>query len=99
MATDCDIGQLITRDPHFRDGKPCIAGTGVSVRRVIGLYQMGVSPEEIALDFGHISLAQVHAAITYYFANQQQMDKEIRAEEEEEERLYLEHRKSKDQRP
>ena len=98
MSTICDIGQLISRDPNFRDGKPCIAGTGVSVRRVVGLYQAGSSPEEIADDFGHLSLAQVHAAIAYYHANQEQMDREIRAEEEEEERLYQEHQRSKEQR-
>ena len=99
MATVCDIGQLISRDPQYREGKPCIAGTGVSVRRVVGLYQAGSSPEEIANDFGHLSLAQVHAAITYYHANQEQMDQEIRTEEEEEERLYQQHQRSKEQRP
>jgi len=99
MATVCDIGQLISRDPQYREGKPCIAGTGVSVRRVVGLYQAGSSPEEIANDFGHLSLAQVHAAITYYHANQEQMDQEIRTEEEEEERLYQQHQSSKEQRP
>ena len=97
MSTICDIGQLISRDPNFRDGKPCIAGTGVSVRRVVGLYQAGLSPEEIADDFGHLSLAQVHAAITYYHANQEQMDNEIRAEEEEEERLFQEHQRRKNE--
>ena len=97
MSTICDIGQLISRDPNYRDGKPCIAGTGVSVRRIVGLYQAGSSPEEIADDFGHLSLAQVHAAITYYHANQEQMDQEIRAEEKEEERLYQEHQRCRDQ--
>jgi uncharacterized protein (DUF433 family) len=95
MATVCDIGRLISCDPQFRDGKPCIAGTGVSVRRVVGLYQAGLSPEEIADEFGHLSLAQVHAAITYYHANQEQMEKDIRAEEEEEERLFEEHQRHK----
>jgi uncharacterized protein (DUF433 family) len=98
MATVCDIGQLISRDPNFRGGKPCIAGTGVSVRRVIGLYQAGETPEEIADDFGHLSLVQVHAAIAYYYANQKQMDQEIKAEEELEERLYQEHQRSREPR-
>ena len=97
MATVSDIGQLISIDPQFRGGRPCIAGTGVSVRRVVGLYQAGLSPEEIADEFGHLSLAQVHAAITYYHANQEQMDKDIRAEEEEEERLFEEHQRHKNE--
>ncbi len=100
MATICDIGQLISCDPLYRDGKPCIAGTGVSVRRIVGWYNMGLCPEEIADQYGHLSLAQVHAAITYYHANKEEMDREIRVEEEEERRLFEEHQKqrSKDQR-
>jgi len=31
---------------------------------------MGLIPEEIARKFGHLSLAQVHAALAYYHANQ-----------------------------
>lgn len=99
MATICDIGQLISCDPQFRDGKPCIAGTGVSVRRVVGWYKMGCTPEEIAVKYGHLSLAQVHAALTYYHANYEQMEREIRTEEDEEERLYQEHRRRKEQHP
>ena len=93
MATVCDIGQLISRDPQFRDGKPCIAGTGVSVRRIVGWYKQGLSPEEIADEYPHLSLAQVYAALAYYHANYEGMEKDIRAEEQEEERLLAEHRK------
>src|SRR3972149_5101583 len=97
MSTVCDIGQLISCDPQFRQGKPCIAGTGVSVRRIVGWYKMGLSPEEIADKYGHLSLAQVHAALTYYHANYEEMERDIQAEEEEEQRLYEEHQKGKDQ--
>jgi uncharacterized protein (DUF433 family) len=48
MATVTDIGTLITRSPGIRDGRPCVAGTGVSVLRIAGWYKMGLSPEEIA---------------------------------------------------
>ena len=87
MSTVCDIGQLISCDPQYRDGKPCIAGTGVSVRRIVGWYKSGVSPEEIADQYGHLSLAQVHAALAYYHANYEAMERDIRAEEEEEQQL------------
>ncbi len=85
-----DIGTLIERDPNFRGGRPCIAGTGMSVRRVVGLYKRGYSPEEIVRKYGHLNLAQIHAAIAYYYANQAEMDTEIAAEEAEEERLEKE---------
>ena len=69
-----DIGKLITRDPKLRGGRPCIAGTGVSVQRIVGWYQLGWSPEEITENYGHLSLAQVYAALTYYHANRAEID-------------------------
>ena len=81
MASVTDIGQLISRDPKIRGGRPCIAGTGVSVRRIVGWHKMGLCPEEIAVKFGHLSLAQVHAALAYYHANYEEIEEDIRLEE------------------
>ena len=97
MATMCNIGQLISCDPQYRGGRPCIAGTGVSVRRLIGWYKIGLSPEEIAEKYGHLSLAQVHAAIAFYHANYEEMERDMQQEEAEEQRLYEEHLKLRDQ--
>jgi len=41
---------------------------------------MGLIPEEIVRKFGHISLAQVHAALACYHANQAEIDADIEAE-------------------
>src|ERR1700683_2703169 len=61
MATVTEIGSLISRRPEIRGGRPCTAGTGVSVRRIAVWHNMGFIPEEIVRKFGHLSLAQVHA--------------------------------------
>jgi len=87
MAALTDIGVLITRAPGICGGRPHIAQTGVSVRRVAGWYKLGRSPEEIADQYGHISLAQVYAAIAYYHANRDTIDEELRNEEAEYDRL------------
>jgi uncharacterized protein (DUF433 family) len=63
MATGVEIGTLIERDRAIRGGRPKIAGTGLTVRRIVGWYKKGMSPEEIALEYPHLSLAQVHAAL------------------------------------
>ena len=75
-----DIGTLIETTPDIRGGRPCIAETGVSVRRVVQWYKKGQSPEEIADRIGHLSLAQVHAALAYYHANQEAIEKDLREE-------------------
>ena len=81
MPTAVDIGTLIESSPNIRKGRPCIAGTGVSVRRIAGWENLGLSPEEIAAKIEHLSLAQVHAALAYYYANRKEVDDDIAAEE------------------
>ncbi|MBL8229704.1 MAG: DUF433 domain-containing protein [Bryobacterales bacterium] len=44
MAVVTEIGSLISRDPEIRGGRPCIAGTGVSVRRIAVWHNMGPHP-------------------------------------------------------
>jgi uncharacterized protein (DUF433 family) len=81
MPQSVEIGTLIERDPAIRGGRPKIAGTGVTVRRIAGWYKMGMTPEEIALEYAHLTLAQVHAALAYYHANREEIEADIRAEE------------------
>ena len=77
MSTAVDIGTLIERSPEIRKGRPCIAGTGVSVRRIAGWHNLGLTPEEIAAKIEHLTLAQIHAALTYYHANRDEIDSDI----------------------
>ncbi len=95
MATVTDIGTLITQSPGICGGRPRIAGTGVSVLRVAGWYKMGRSAEEIADQYGHLTWAQVYAALTYYHANRDEIDAEMAAEEAEYDRLLQEQRASR----
>ena len=95
MATLTDIGTLISQTPGVCGGRPCIAGTGVSVRRIAGWHQQGLIPEEIATEIPHLSLAQVHAALAFYHVNRDEMDAEMAAEEAEYDRLEREHRESR----
>jgi uncharacterized protein (DUF433 family) len=98
MAALTDIGTLIARTPGICGGRPRIAGTGVSVRRIAGWSKMGLTPEEIAAEIPHLTLAQVHAALTYYHANRELIEAEMEAERAEADRLEREHRATR-QRP
>ena len=91
-APQVDIGKLIVSSPQIRRGRARIAGTGVTVHRVIGWYKLGLTPEEIGERIGHLDLAQVHAALAYYHANRELMEADLAAEEaddDEAERAFL----------
>ena len=81
MLTAVEIGTLIDRDQNVRSGRPKIAGTGVTVMRIVGWYKRGLTPEEIATQYGHLSMAQVYAALAYYHANAGEIEADLAAEE------------------
>ena len=81
MPTVIDIGTLIERSPEIRKGRPCITGTGVTVRRIAGWHNLGLAPEEIAAKIEHLTLAQIHAALAYYHANRDEIDTDIATED------------------
>jgi len=50
---------------------------------VMGYLAHGWSVDEMCRQYPHLQPAEVHAAMTYYFDHQQQMDEEVRADLEE----------------
>jgi uncharacterized protein (DUF433 family) len=68
-----------------RDGqkRACIVGTRVRVQDIYVLAEIqGLSPDEIVGALPHLNLAQVHAALAYYFDNRDAILGEIREDEE-----------------
>ena len=63
------------------------------MRRIAVWHNMGSTPEEIAHKFGHISLAQVHAALAYYYANKAEIDEDLEAEERQAEALARQYKR------
>ena len=86
-AQTVEIGSLVSRTQGVKGGRPCIAGTGVTIKRIAGWHRLGMSPEDIAAQYGHLSLAQVHAALAYYHANREEIDTDLRDEAAEYNRL------------
>ena len=83
MADKIEIGSLIERSRDVRGGRPCIAGTGVTVRRIVSWYQQGLAPNDITVEIPHLTLAQVFAALTYYPANREEIEADIDQEKAE----------------
>ncbi|HEV8720457.1 MAG TPA: DUF433 domain-containing protein [Candidatus Binatia bacterium] len=95
MVKAADIGSLIVLTPDVRRGRARISGTGVTVRRIVEWYQSGYSPEEIAHEIGHITLAQVFAALAYYHANREEIEADLATETDVAERLEADQRSSR----
>jgi uncharacterized protein (DUF433 family) len=69
-------------------GVAWIAGTTVKVTEVVlDKIAYGSSPEEIHFQHPHLSLAQIHGALTYYYENQDTVDEQIKRGLEESDRL------------
>jgi len=65
-----------------------IAGTKVKVTEVVlDKIAYGSSPEEIHFQHPHLSLAQIHGALTYYYEHQDEVDEQIRRGLEESDQL------------
>ena len=90
-----DISSLLERSPPIRHNGPRIAGTGITVHRIGIWYKLGYSAEEITRQYGHLTIAQVYAALAYYHANREEIDAEIAADEEEADRLEKEYLEKK----
>lgn len=91
LASLTDISTLITIDPNSEGGRPVIAGTRTSVRRIASLYNQGNSAEEIARRLNHLTITQIYAALTYYHANREEIDQDIAEEQTAYEQLAKQH--------
>ena len=89
--TEVEIGAMISRTPGIKGGTPHISGTGMTVRTIVRCYRLGMSAEEIAAEYPHLSLAQVYGALTYYHANRADLDAQMAAEELESDLVEQEH--------
>ncbi|NJK51969.1 MAG: DUF433 domain-containing protein [Leptolyngbyaceae cyanobacterium SU_3_3] len=83
MPALTDIGTLITMTPGVYGGRPCIAGIRITVQYIITEIKAEVTPEEILEDKPFLSLASIHAAIAYYYANKASLDVSFAAQTQE----------------
>jgi uncharacterized protein (DUF433 family) len=85
------VTEYIGVRPGYCGGEPHILGHRIKVRHVAVWHeQMGMTPTEIAATYPSISLAQVHAALSYYYDHRDEIHAAI-----EEERRFVEEMKAK----
>ena len=84
MSMSSVVTQHIEMMPSALHGvKAVIAGTRIRVMDVYAWHvQQGKSAQQIVEEFPHLKLADVHAAMTYYWDNEALVQEQIKREEE-----------------
>jgi len=73
----------IVRVEDIANGKPIISGTRVKVEQIALEYErLGWTPDQIVEAHPHLTLAQVHDALCYYYDHQAEIDAQVSADEE-----------------
>jgi uncharacterized protein (DUF433 family) len=72
----------IESTPGICGGQPRIAGHRIRVQDIVLWTEQGQSPDEIVSSFPQLSLADVHAALTYYYDHRDEIDRQIREDDE-----------------
>lgn len=80
MATKT-LDEHIEVTPGIAGGKPRIAGHRITVQNIVIWHEwMGQSADEIAAEYD-FALADVYAALAYYYDHRSEIDEAIRADE------------------
>jgi uncharacterized protein (DUF433 family) len=58
-------------------GKPILRGTRIGVSLIAWQYKQGHTVDEILQGYPHLTPAQVHDALSYYFDHQAEIEEEI----------------------
>jgi uncharacterized protein (DUF433 family) len=75
------LNQHIEVSPDVRNGRPRIAGRRITVDDIVIMHRrLGQSVEEIAGKYD-VTLADVHAALAYYYDHQAEVDRLIEADD------------------
>ena len=76
-----DINELLEVREGFREGRPCLRGTGITVHTIAADYLTGATPAEILEDFPRATMAGVMAALAYYEKHKAEIDADFDADD------------------
>ena len=81
----------IDSHPEKCGGKPCVAGTRVRVWDVVHeVERLGHTPDEVLQAFPHLTLADVYAAMAYYWDHRDEIEHQMRESDAQVEKLMRE---------
>jgi uncharacterized protein (DUF433 family) len=76
--------QHIESRPGVCGGRPCIVGTRIRVQDIYVCHELqGMTPDQIVDAYPSITLADVHAALVYFWDHRDEIKQEIKDEAEQ----------------
>lgn len=73
------LDRYIEISPDVVGGKPRIAGRRITVQNIVIWHEwMGLTADDIATEY-NLTLAEIYAALAYYYDNPQEIDEAIKA--------------------
>jgi uncharacterized protein (DUF433 family) len=72
----------IVKETGYCGGKAAIDNTRVRVNNVAWLAKQGLTPQQILEHYPDLTLAQVHAALAYYYDHRGEIEAELAAEDQ-----------------
>lgn len=72
----------IVKEQDHCGGKAAIDDTRIRVNNVASLAKQGSTPQQVLEHYPDLTLAQVHAALTYYYDHRQEIESELAAEDQ-----------------
>ena len=88
----------ITKIPGVCGGYATIDGHRIRVINVVYMHNWGYMPERMLEEYDFLNLAQIYAALSYYYENREELDKEIQGYKDYFERSEREWKERRGQR-
>jgi uncharacterized protein (DUF433 family) len=80
--SDLQLSSKIESTPGIAAGQPRVAGTRFTVKQIAVWHEfMGMGADQIATEYG-LSLADIYAALSYFFDHRKEIMEAIQAEDD-----------------
>ncbi|MEX0784117.1 MAG: DUF433 domain-containing protein [Dehalococcoidia bacterium] len=77
-----DISSLLVVKDGYRNGWPVLKGSTITVHNLSIAHNQGRSAEQLAEDLPYIDRSVIYAALAYYYANRERVERELRESDE-----------------
>jgi uncharacterized protein (DUF433 family) len=83
MATQPTLDERIETTAGVCGGKPRISGHRIRVQDIAAWHELqGMSPDEIVAGYPQLTLADVYAALACYYAHRDEIQEQMKSDEE-----------------